>query len=184
MESKEKKERAALGAEVESLLAQISSPEELKELSVDQLPKLCDEIRAFLLDSVQNTGGHLGSNLGVVELTVALHYVFDFSRDRVVWDVSHQAYVHKILTGRRGRFVSLRQTDGLCGFTHPEESKFDLFHTGHAGTSVSLGMGLAVATAHEPARPHVVSVIGDASLGAFASRRSAAWSFLCPQQRA
>lgn len=166
MESKEKQDRAALGAEVEGLLTQITSPEELKELSAAQLPQLCSEIRAFLLDSVQNTGGHLGSNLGVVELTVALHYVFDFSRDRVVWDVSHQAYVHKILTGRRGRFVSLRQTNGLCGFTHPEESKYDLFHTGHAGTSVSLGMGLAVATAHDPVRPHVVSVIGDASLGA------------------
>ena len=151
---------------VSGLLAQIASPEDLKALSVEELPRVCDEIRAFLLDSVQATGGHLGSNLGVVELTVALHYVFDFARDRVVWDVSHQAYVHKILTGRRDRFPTLRQTDGLCGFTHPEESRYDLFHTGHAGTSISLGMGLALATAHEPDRPHVVSVIGDASLGA------------------
>jgi 1-deoxy-D-xylulose-5-phosphate synthase len=150
----------------ENLLDLISSPEDLKQLSRDELPRLCAEIRAFLLESVQNTGGHLGSNLGVVELTVALHSVFDFRRDRCVWDVSHQGYVHKILTGRRGRFPTLRQTDGLCGFTHPSESEYDLFHTGHAGTSVSLGLGLAMGTAHEADRPHVVSVIGDASLGA------------------
>ncbi len=149
-----------------SLLAGIGSPEDLKRLAPEDLPRLCDELRAFLLQSVQSTGGHLGSNLGVVELTVALHRVFDFRRDRLVWDVSHQAYPHKILTGRRERFGTLRQTDGLCGFTHPDESPYDLFHTGHAGTSISLGLGLATASAHLPHRPHVVSVIGDASLGA------------------
>jgi 1-deoxy-D-xylulose-5-phosphate synthase len=148
------------------LLARIDSPDDLKALAVDELPRLCEEIRAFLLRSVQETGGHLGSNLGIVEIAVALHYVFDFRRDRCVWDVSHQAYVHKILTGRRGRFPTLRQTRGLCGFTHPEESPYDLYHTGHAGTSISLGLGMALGTAHEPSRPHVVSVIGDASLGA------------------
>jgi 1-deoxy-D-xylulose-5-phosphate synthase len=148
------------------LLPGINSPEDLKRLSAKDLPRLCEELRAFLLQSVGSTGGHLGSNLGVVELTVALHRVFDFRRDRLVWDVSHQAYPHKILTGRRGRFATLRRTDGLCGFTHPDESPYDLFHTGHAGTSISLGLGLATASAHLPHRPHVVSVIGDASLGA------------------
>src|SRR5262245_49823774 len=148
------------------LLARVDSPEDLRALSREELPRLCAEIRAFLLDSIEKTGGHLGSNLGVVELTVALHRVFDLRRDRCVWDVSHQGYVHKILTGRRGRFPTLRQTGGLCGFTHPDESPYDLFHTGHAGTSVSLGLGLALGTAHEAQRPHVISVIGDASLGA------------------
>ncbi len=150
----------------EAILDRILSPADLKALSREELPQLCAEIREFLLRSVQQTGGHLGSNLGVVELTVALHYVFDFRRDRCVFDVSHQGYVHKILTGRRDRFPTLRQTDGLCGFTHPGESEYDLFHTGHAGTSISLGLGLAMGTAHEANRPHVVSVIGDASLGA------------------
>src|SRR5262245_43613085 len=148
------------------LLERIRSPLDLAELAPAERPELCAEIRAFLLDSVQRTGGHLGSNLGVVELTVALHTVFDFRRDRLVWDVSHQGYVHKLLTGRRARFGSLRQTGGLCGFTDPRESSYDLFHTGHAGTSISLGLGLALATAHQAERPHVVSVIGDASLGA------------------
>jgi 1-deoxy-D-xylulose-5-phosphate synthase len=147
-------------------LARVRSPLDLRGLSGDERRELCAEIRAFLLDSVQSTGGHLGSNLGVVELSVALHTVFDFRRDRLVWDVSHQGYVHKILTGRAGRFGTLRQTGGLCGFTDPRESSYDLFHTGHAGTSISLGLGLALATAHEAERPHVVSVIGDASLGA------------------
>jgi 1-deoxy-D-xylulose-5-phosphate synthase len=147
-------------------LERIQSPLDLRALTAAERRELCAEIRAFLLESVQRTGGHLGSNLGVVELTVALHTVFDFRRDRLVWDVSHQGYVHKLLTGRGPRFPSLRQTGGLCGFTDPRESSYDLFHTGHAGTSISLGLGLALATAHEAERPHVVSVIGDASLGA------------------
>jgi 1-deoxy-D-xylulose-5-phosphate synthase len=154
------------GSSAYRLLEQIDSPDDLKRLSLAELPALCAEIRAFLLESVQSTGGHLGSNLGVVEITVALHRALDLARDRCVWDVSHQAYVHKLLTGRRARFPTLRQTGGLCGFTHPEESPYDLFHTGHAGTSISLALGLALGTAHEPARPHAISVIGDASLGA------------------
>ncbi len=123
-------------------------------------------MRDFLLDSVQRTGGHLGSNLGAVEITTALHYVFDFRRDRLVFDVGHQCYPHKILTGRRELFGSLRQSGGLCGFTHPEESEYDLFHTGHAGTAISLALGLSLATQHEPRPPSVVALVGDASLGA------------------
>lgn len=157
---------AALPDPEAPLLERVNSPEELKALEVEELPDLCAELRGFLLESVQRTGGHLGSNLGVVELTAALHYVFDFRRDRLVWDVSHQAYAHKVLTGRRGDFPTLRQTDGLCGFTHPEESEYDLFHTGHAGTSISLALGLALGCAHEAEPPHVAAVIGDASMGA------------------
>jgi 1-deoxy-D-xylulose-5-phosphate synthase len=150
----------------EPLLVDIESPEDVKRLELEQLPQLTNELREFLLDSVQTTGGHLGSNLGVVEIAVALHRVFDFRRDRLIWDVSHQCYPHKVLTGRKGRFQSLRRTDGLCGFTHPAESEYDLFHTGHAGTSISIGLGLATAFAGEADPPQVVSVIGDASLGA------------------
>jgi 1-deoxy-D-xylulose-5-phosphate synthase len=149
-----------------SLLDGIRSPGDLRAVPVELLPALCEELRGFLLDSVQSTGGHLGSNLGVVELTVALHHVFDFTRDRLVLDTSHQSYPHKVLTGRRGMFPTLRQTGGLCGFTNPHESPFDLFHLGHAGTSISLGVGLAMAAAYEEPRPHVVAVIGDSSLGA------------------
>ena len=148
------------------LLESIDSPADLVQIPADRLPDLCDELRAFLLENIQRTGGHLGSNLGVVELTVALHRVFDFRRDRIVFDVSHQAYVHKLLTGRRDAFAGLRQTGGMCGFTNPEESDYDLFHTGHAGTSISIGLGLAQAASHEKNPPQVVSLIGDASLGA------------------
>jgi 1-deoxy-D-xylulose-5-phosphate synthase len=150
----------------EGLLARLRGPQDLAPLAPSERTALCEEIRAFLLASVQETGGHLGSNLGVVELTVALHTAFDFRRDRLIWDVSHQAYVHKVLTGRMEGFDTLRRTGGLCGFTDPRESPYDLFHTGHAGTSIGLGLGLALAAAHESPPPHVVSVIGDASLGA------------------
>ncbi len=149
-----------------ALLQRVVSPQDLKRLAPEELEPLCAEVRAFLLDSVQRTGGHLGSNLGTVEITVALHRVFDFRRDRLVFDVSHQSYTHKILTGRREEFATLRQTDGLCGFTHPDESEYDLFHTGHAGTAISLGLGLALAQTRETNPPHVVSLVGDAALGA------------------
>lgn len=148
------------------LLGGIDSPEDVKRLDRKELPLLCEEVRSFLLDTVQTTGGHLGSNLGVVEIATALHRVFDFRRDRLVWDVSHQCYPHKVLTGRKGEFGNLRRTGGMCGFTNPHESEYDLFHTGHAGTSISLGLGMAEALRTQPDPPHVVSVIGDASLGA------------------
>ena len=144
----------------------ISSPADLKGLSSDQLTLVCEEMRAFLLETVQETGGHLGSNIGVVELATALHSVYDFRRDRLVWDVSHQCYPHKILTGRRDGFEKLRKTGGMCGFTNPHESEYDLFHTGHAGTSISLALGLSLGMQHDAEPGRAVAVIGDASLGA------------------
>src|SRR5437762_3383140 len=120
-----------------SLLRSIGSPQDLKRVKLEDLPRVCAEMRGFLLESVQRTGGHLGSNLGTVEVITALHYVFDLRRDRLVFDVSHQCYPHKILTGRRDLFPTLRMSGGLCGFTNPQESEYDLFHTGHAGTAIS-----------------------------------------------
>jgi len=147
-------------------LDRIQSPADLKGLEGSELETLCEEMRAFLLESVQETGGHLGSNTGVVELATALHTVFDFRRDRLVWDVSHQSYPHKILTGRREGFAKLRKTGGMCGFTNPHESEYDLFHTGHAGTSISLALGLSIGMQYEKNPGRAVAVIGDASLGA------------------
>lgn len=147
-------------------LDQLTDPADVRALKGEQLLALSSDIRAFLLESVQKTGGHLGSNLGVVELTVALHHVYNFKRDRIIFDVSHQSYPHKLLTGRREGFKNLRRTGGMCGFTNPHESEYDLFHTGHAGTSISLGLGMAVAAGREEDPPHVVSLIGDAALGA------------------
>ncbi|MFM7281709.1 MAG: 1-deoxy-D-xylulose-5-phosphate synthase N-terminal domain-containing protein, partial [Planctomycetia bacterium] len=149
-----------------SLFDAIQSPEDLRRLPREVLPQVAEEMRAFLLESVQRTGGHLGSNLGTVEVTLALHYLYDFRRDRLIFDVSHQCYPHKLLTGRRKDFAGLRQTGGICGFTNPHESPYDLFHTGHAGTAISLATGLALAAQHEKTPPRVVTLVGDASLGA------------------
>jgi 1-deoxy-D-xylulose-5-phosphate synthase len=151
---------------VGELLSRIDGPEDLRKLSEDDLPVLCREIREFLLTSVFETGGHLATNLGSVELTVALHYVFDFLADRLVWDVGHQAYTHKIITGRRDRFTTQRLSGGLSGFTNPLESPYDHFMGGHAGTSISQGLGLAVGSALKGRRRKTVVVIGDASIGA------------------
>jgi len=152
-----------------TLLETIDFPEDLKRLPRADLEALCGEIRRFLIEHVTATGGHLSSNLGVVELTVALHYVFDIGpeRDRLVFDVSHQAYVHKILTGRRDRFPTLRQTDGLCGFTSQYESDYDLFHVSHAGTAVSTAMGYRDGRGHAGRDPgRVLALVGDAGIGA------------------
>jgi len=119
------------------LLDNINSPEELKALSVEELPAFCSEVRDFLLQSVSDSGGHLASGLGVLELTVALHYVYDTPNDRLIWDVGHQAYVHKILTGRRAELSTIKKKDGLCGFPRREESKYDDFGVGHSSTSIS-----------------------------------------------
>src|SRR5580698_6681976 len=125
------------------------------------LRQVADELRAELIDAVSVTGGHLGAGLGVVELTVALHYVFDTPRDRLIWDVGHQAYPHKILTGRRDRIRTLRQGGGLSGFTRRSESEYDPFGAAHSSTSISAGLGMAVARDLSHASNHVVAVIGD-----------------------
>ncbi len=147
------------------LLPQIKGPVDLKQLSMDQLPHLATEIRQIICDQVSRTGGHLASNLCVADLTIALHYVFDFSRDRLLWDVGHQCYPHKLLTGRQDLFPRLKKRGGMAGFPDPRESPFDLFAVGHAGTSISTGVGMARADALlGQADRKTVAMIGDASI--------------------
>ena len=152
------------------LLEQIQSPRDLKALSMRQLRDLAQEIREFILLSLSKTGGHLASNLGAVELTLALHYVFDFEQDRLCWDVGHQCYTHKIVTGRRNQFDKLRQQGGVSGFPDPQESPYDHFKVGHAGTAISTAIGLALGEQlHEKAQAcekqrNVVALVGDASI--------------------
>ncbi|MEE9202441.1 MAG: 1-deoxy-D-xylulose-5-phosphate synthase [Dehalococcoidia bacterium] len=146
------------------LLDQIHSPEDLRPLSYPQLQQLAREVREELLATVNTTGGHLASNLGVVELTLALHRVFDSPRDRIIWDVGHQSYVHKLVTGRLPRFGTLRQADGLSGFCDPAESPHDPFISGHASTSISAALGMAVSRDLAGEDSHVVAVIGDGAL--------------------
>jgi 1-deoxy-D-xylulose-5-phosphate synthase len=148
------------------LLDQINSPADLRKLAEAGLTQLADELRAETISAVSVTGGHLGAGLGVVELTVALHYVFDTPADRIVWDVGHQAYPHKILTGRRARIRTLRQGGGLSGFTKRSESEYDAFGAAHSSTSISAGLGMAVARDLSHARNHVVAVIGDGAMSA------------------
>jgi 1-deoxy-D-xylulose-5-phosphate synthase len=126
-----------------NFLDRVNSPEDIKKLNLDELNELADEIRKFLIDKVSKTGGHLASNLGVVELTLALHRVFDSPSDKIVWDVGHQSYVHKILTGRKDQFDTLRKLGGMSGFPKSNESEHDAFNTGHSSTSISAALGLA-----------------------------------------
>jgi len=146
-----------------ALLESIQSPADLKKLNCTQMAELAEEIRAFLIQTLSKTGGHLGPNLGVVELTLALHTVFDTPKDKFVFDVSHQAYVHKILTGRRERFGTIRQPDGLNGFMLRTESEHDCYGAGHAGTALSAALGMAVARDLAGGKEHVVAVAGDAA---------------------
>ena len=148
------------------LLSSIASPADVRLLSRDQLKTLADELRAYLLTSVSKTGGHLSSNLGTVELTVALHYVFNTPEDRLVWDVGHQTYPHKILTGRRDRMDSLRQLGGLSGFPQRTESEFDSFGTAHSSTSISAALGMALAAKIKGEERHSVAIIGDGAMTA------------------
>ena len=149
-----------------SLLETIHSPADLRQLSRDQLKTLAGELRAYVLDTVSKTGGHLSSNLGTVELTVALHYVFNTPDDRLVWDVGHQTYPHKILTGRRERMGSLRQLGGLSGFPRRDESEYDTFGTAHSSTSISAALGMALAAEIKGENRNSVAIIGDGSMSA------------------
>lgn len=146
------------------ILERIQKENDIKNLTEDELNELKYEIREFLLDSISVTGGHLASNLGVVELTMALHLAFDLPKDKIIWDVGHQSYTHKILTGRKEGFQTLRQYGGLSGFPKSNESESDCFNTGHSSTSISAGLGLAAAREHTGEDYHVVSVIGDGAL--------------------
>ena len=151
---------------VYDLLKTVNYPHELRRLDESQLKRLADELRAFLLDSVSQTGGHLSSNLGTVELTIALHYVFDTPHDRIVWDVGHQTYGHKVLTGRREGMDRLRMWGGLSGFPRREESEYDTFGTAHSSTSVSAALGMATAAKLAGEKRRVVAVIGDGAMSA------------------
>lgn len=146
------------------LLEQIKDPQDIKNLKGEELDMLAGEIRQFLIDKISVTGGHLASNLGVVELTIALYRAFDLPRDKVIWDVGHQSYTHKILSGRRNMFDELRQYGGLSGFPKRKESPYDAFDTGHSSTSVSAGLGMAQGRDLMGDDYAVVSVIGDGAL--------------------
>lgn len=148
----------------DDLLCRIQSPEDLKNLTHIELTQLADEIRARIIEVLSINGGHLASNLGAVELTLALHMVFNSPEDKFIWDVSHQTYVHKLLTGRQDRFAKIRQFKGLCGFSHPKESPHDHFHAGHAGTALSLALGVAKNRDLAKRQEYVIPIIGDATL--------------------
>src|SRR5246500_2308634 len=148
------------------LLDKVNEPSDLRKLSRAQLRKLADELRQETISAVSVTGGHLGAGLGVVELTVAIHYVFNTPADRLIWDVGHQAYPHKILTGRRDRIRTLRQGGGLSGFTKRAESEYDPFGAAHSSTSISAGLGMAVARDLDGKTHNVIAVIGDGAMSA------------------
>ena len=148
-----------------ALLDAIKFPSDLRKLTTDQLPKLAKELRAFIIDIVATKQGHLGASLGVVELTIALHYLFDTPNDLLVWDVGHQAYGHKILTGRKDIFETYRQLHGISGFPKITESNYDAFGVGHSSTSISAALGMAIASSLKgETEKHHIAVIGDASI--------------------
>ncbi|NQZ53025.1 MAG: 1-deoxy-D-xylulose-5-phosphate synthase [Piscirickettsiaceae bacterium] len=152
--------------ETDNLLTKINSPDDLRKLDKTQLPQVAEEIRALIIDSVQQTGGHISSNLGVIELTLALHYIFNTPEDRFVWDVGHQSYAHKIITGRRDQMHTMRQPGGLSGFPKRSESPYDVFGTGHSSTSISAALGMAIAAQATKSTRHSVAIIGDGALTA------------------
>ena len=144
-------------------ISHIDSPADLKKLKVEELPAVCAELRDFIIEALSKNPGHLASSLGAIELTVALHYVFDTPNDQLVWDVGHQAYAHKILTGRRDRFHTNRQFKGLSPFTNPAESEYDAFIAGHASNSISAALGIDIAGRTNKKR-NVVAIIGDGAM--------------------
>ncbi|HEY8683411.1 MAG TPA: 1-deoxy-D-xylulose-5-phosphate synthase N-terminal domain-containing protein, partial [Rhodanobacter sp.] len=147
-------------------LARIDSPADLRRVADDELPAVADELRRYLIEAVASSGGHFGAGLGVVELTVALHHEFDTPDDRLVWDVGHQCYPHKILTGRRERITSIKKKDGLAPFPRREESEYDTFGVGHSSTSISAALGMAIAAQRKGDQRKVVAVIGDGAMTA------------------
>ncbi|MDD5587141.1 MAG: 1-deoxy-D-xylulose-5-phosphate synthase N-terminal domain-containing protein, partial [Alphaproteobacteria bacterium] len=156
----------ASGRPATPLLDTVKWPQDLRKLKASQLRQLADELREETIDTVSVTGGHFGSGLGVVELTVALHYVFDTPNDTLIWDVGHQVYPHKILTGRRDRIRTLRQGGGLSGFTKRSESPYDPFGAGHSSTSISSALGFAIGRDFNKKKNSVIAVIGDGSISA------------------
>lgn len=148
------------------LLDHIEIPAQLRTLKRNQLPQLAEELRSYLIESVSQTGGHLSSNLGTIELTIALHYIFDTPSDRLVWDVGHQTYAHKILTGRQAEMARLRMQDGISGFPKREESEYDAFGTAHSSTSISAALGMAIAARLNHTKQHAIAVIGDGAMSA------------------
>ena len=149
-----------------SLLNKINFPHDLRKFSKEELPLIAEELRKELIDAVSTTGGHLGAGLGVVELTLAIHYIFDTPKDRLIWDVGHQAYPHKIITGRRDKIRTLRQGKGLSGFTKRTESEYDPFGAAHSSTSISAGLGMSVARDLDGKTNNIISVIGDGAMSA------------------
>ena len=147
-----------------SYLEMVDAPKDVKKLTLDQLRQLAEEIRYELVTVLSKNGGHLGPNLGVVELTIALHFVFGTPKDKFVWDVSHQSYVHKMLTGRRERFPTIRSTDGLSGFALRSESEHDCYGAAHAGTALSAALGICAARDQRGSDENVVAIFGDAAL--------------------
>ncbi|MBX3103156.1 MAG: 1-deoxy-D-xylulose-5-phosphate synthase, partial [Bacteroidetes bacterium] len=148
----------------EELLAQVNYPQELRQLEEVQLPAFCKELREYIIEHVSIHGGHFAASLGVVELTTALHYVYNTPHDRIVWDVGHQAYGHKLITGRRDQFSTNRLYGGVSGFPKRSESEYDAFGVGHSSTSISAALGMAIAARHQGIQRHAVAVIGDGAL--------------------
>ncbi len=146
------------------MLENINSDKDLKKLNKEEKEELADDIRKYILEIVSKNGGHLASNLGVVELTIALHSVFDLPKDKIIWDVGHQSYVHKILTGRKEELKTLRKLDGIAGFPKTNESETDCFNTGHSSTSISAALGMARARDIKKENNSVIAVIGDGAL--------------------
>src|ERR1700716_2701080 len=149
-----------------TLLQNINSPADLRRLEPEELQTVAEDIRQYILETMSRVGGHTGASLGAVELAVALHYAFDTPHDRLVWDVGHQTYAHKILTGRREAMSRLRMADGPSGFPPPTESAYDPFGTGHSSTSISAALGMAIAAAHKAETRKIVAIIGDGAMSA------------------
>lgn len=144
-----------------NILEKVNSTEDLKKLNINEKEQLAQDIRELIIETVAKNGGHLASNLGVVELTIALHSVFNAPEDKIIWDVGHQSYVHKILTGRKDKMPTLRKIDGMAGFPRGSESEYDAFDTGHSSTSISAALGMAMARDLRKDKEHIIAVIGD-----------------------